>query len=199
MPEGAISALWEEVLKITHGAEPKAEVRNHRLRWQRTSSIDMKTRACTFAPREDRRKLPGHRPPRACAAQTAPAAKRAFGSITREPFRPLCQPSCQMGPPEQRITHAAPTVAVWRTACAWCVCAHATPGPTRALSQVVLGILKKTNALGHEDNFDLDKFHRVSTVQIGRRSMRATRATMAVVPRVSALHESFASNEASQK
>ena len=68
-----------------------------------------------------------------------------------------------------------------------------------ACTQVVLGILKKTNALGHEDNFDLDKFHRVSTVQIGRRSMRATRATMAVVPRVSALHESFASNEASQK
>ena len=96
------------------------------------SSIDMKTRACTFAPREDRCKLPGHRPPRACAAQTAPAAKRAFGSITREPFRPLCQPLCQMGPPKQRITHAAPTVVAWCTACAWCACAHAAPGPTRA-------------------------------------------------------------------
>jgi len=68
-----------------------------------------------------------------------------------------------------------------------------------ACTQVVLGILKKTNALGHEDNFDLDKFHRVSTIQSSRRSMRATRATMAVFPRMSALRESFASDEASQK
>jgi len=66
-------------------------------------------------------------------------------------------------------------------------------------AEVVREMLKKTNALGPEDDFDLDKFHRVSTVQVGRRSMRATRATMAVFPRVSALRASFVSNEASQK